>query len=232
MAKFTPGIAVGAISGSIGGATFSHNRYGMYVRRRAIPTVATTEPAMNAKAILATASSAYQSLTAPEKLTWKTWASTNPVIDKLGQQQILTGHIAYIMLNSRLAKAGTAAITVPPLTVNPDGLLTASITVDVLAAATKIEFTPTPLGAADKLWLQAAVLDSPGINYVQNLLRNITISEAALATDYDFKADLEAVFGTVIEGQKVVVMASVFNGATGQLSTPSRLETIVVDTTV
>ena len=144
----------------------------------------------------------------------------------------MTGHIAYIMLNSRLAKAGTAAITVPPLTVNPDGLLTASITVDVLAAATKIEFTPTPLGAADKLWLQAAVLDSPGINYVQNLLRNITISEAALATDYDFKADLEAVFGTVIEGQKVVVMASVFNGATGQLSTPSRLETIVVDTTV
>lgn len=228
--KFTPGIAIGAASGSIGGTVFSRNRYGAYTRVRAIPVNPDTLAQQNARSRFATFSQAWQTETAATQLAWKNWAAENPVINTLGQQQQLTGHSAYVGINVRLAQAGDAAIVLPPLTPAPVSLVTLTGTWDIGIGTFELAFTATPLGAADKMWVQAAVVNSAGITYIKNRLRVVVISAAAQATGLDTLTDIEAVFGTLSVGQVVHVWASVFNNLTGLLSVPLSVSGTVVST--
>ena len=228
--KFTPGIAIGAASGSIGGTTFSRNRYGAYTRTRAIPVNPNTLAQQNARSRLSTYSANWQTLTASQQLAWKSWANQNPITNTLGAQQVLTGQAAYVGLNTRLAQATDTAIDVPPLTPAPTSLVSLSGTWDIGAGDFTLIFTATPLGADDRLWVQAAVVSSAGINYIKNLLRVVTITAKAQASLLDTQTAIEAVFGGLQVGQIVHVWASVFDSATGLLSVPLSTKGTVVTT--
>lgn len=91
-------------------------------------------------------------------------------------------------------------------------------------------YTATPLAATDRLWMQAAVTDSPAVNYVTNLLRFIGVSAAAQASPLDVQAIVETRLGTLIVGQTLNVWVSVLRGTTGELSTPLRESVIVTST--
>jgi hypothetical protein len=220
MAKFTPGPTVAAVSGSIGGTVYSHNRGGMYIRNRSIPIISTTTFALNAKSRLATASAAWQGLTDAQRLTWGGWALQNPVTDTLGFPRHLTGHQAYVSLNTRLAADGQSAISTPPIIAAPDGLLTLVQDGDEGLGDVDATFTATPLGANEKLWIQAAITNSAGINNVNNLYRFCGTSAAAETSPFDDEALIEARLGTLIVGTKLHVKISVFDTATGLLSLP------------
>lgn len=230
MAKFLPGPSVGAVSGSIGGTVFSRNRYGAYTRNRAMVTRQTSNAAMNAKARLANISAAWRDETAATKLAWQTWALNNPITDALGQKQTLTGHAAYVGLNTRLHLAGQTLLTVPPIVAAPAPLTALTATWDIGAGDFELVFTPTPIGAAERLWISAAVVNSAGINYVENLMKFIKVSAAAQATDYDISADLALRFGTLTVGQKCVVDVCVLDEDTGLISTPMRVSGTIVST--
>lgn len=228
--KFTPGPIAGALSGSLGATVASHNRGGTYFRVRAIPVISTTTFATNAKAHLGGASSDWGGLTDSQRLAWEAYAQETPVVDTLGAKRILTGHMNFVGLNSRIARDAGTPIVDPPLTQMPSAILTAVLELDIGTGDFDIEFTPTPLAADIKLWLRAAVVNSAGINYVQNLLKQVLISPAAQASPVDFETELEARFGTLIVGQKVVVFAHQYNSVTGQLSQPHRSEGLILDT--
>ncbi len=216
--KFMPGPFIGNASGSIGGNVFSRNRYGAYTRVRAIPVTSTTDAALNAKARLTTASQAWQALTDLQRLAWKEWALDHPIIDALGQQQELAGNAAYIMLNARLAAVGGAVIAVPPVIAPPTGLLTLVQDADIGAGDTDLVFTATPLGANEALYIQAAVVDSAGISYVQNKLRFVGVSAGAQASPFAHDTLVEARFGTLIVGQTLHVQVAVVDTVTGLIS--------------
>lgn len=228
--KFMPGPFIGNASGSIGGNVFSRNRYGAYVRDRAIPVTSTTTEALNAKAIFTTQSQAWRSLTDGERLAWKEWALDNPITDALGQQQELAGNAAFIQINARLAAIGSPAITDPPVAAPPTGLTSIVQECDIGTADFDLTFLATPLGATEKLYIQAAVVNSAGINYVKNKLRLIGVSAAAQASPYDHQAQLESRFGTAVAGQTVHVLVSVVDTATGLLSGRLSERTLVTDT--
>lgn len=230
MAKFTPGPTVGAVSGSIGGTTYSRNRYGAYMRTRAKPVVSTTSEAMNAKGRLGAASEGWRALTDAQRLSWVTYAQTNPAIGSLGNQQILTGHAALVQLNTRLARAADSALSDPPVSSAPTALATLSATYDIGVGTSQINFTATPLGADDRLWVNYAVVDSVGINYIENLLKLCTVTAKAQATAYDYQSDVEARFGTLIVGQKLFIRAQVFDSVTGLLSAPLQTSGVIVST--
>jgi hypothetical protein len=230
MAKFTPGALAGRISGSVHSQVFSRNRYGAYIRARSVPTNPDTAYQQAIRSFLSTYSAAYGALTDAQRAAWVSYAQQNPITDSLGERQVLTGHAAYIGLNSRIAQAGESAITDPPIGNAPVGLLTLSHVVDIGLGGCSITFTATPLAADDMLYVQAAVVNSSGINYVKNLLKLVVITAKAQATGYDHEADLVARFGTLIVGQKVVIQCSVLDSATGLLSIPLRAETLVVST--
>ena len=228
---FTPGPTIAAASGSIGGTVFSHNRYGAYTRNRAIPTNPNTLAQQNARSRLATQSSAWQQLTAAQQLSWKAWANQNPVTNALGAQQVLTGQAAFVQLNTRLTQAGDAALTAPPITSAPVGLVTLSATWDIGPGAYELTFTATPIGATNRLWIRAAVVNSAGISYVKNLLRVVEVSGLNEATAYDTKAVTEAVFGALVVDQRVHIWLAVFSSTTGLLSVPLSVTGTIIDTT-
>ncbi len=230
MAKFTPGPIIAAISGSIGGTTFSHNRGGTYARNRSIPVVSTTTFALNAKARLATASSAWRALTDANRAAWLSWALQNPVTDTLGFPRHLTGHQAYIALSVRLAIIGTAANADPPIIGAPSGLLTVIQDGDIGLGDVDIEFTASPLAATSLLWIQAAVTNSQGIANVNNLYRFLGVSAAAETSPFDDQSLVETRLGTLIVGQKLHTKVSVLDNTTGLLSLPLT-DTVIITTT-
>lgn len=230
MAKFTPGPTVAAVSGSMGGTVFSHNRYGMYFRNRSIPTRSTTVAALAAKARMATVSAAWRAITATQQLSWKHWAEVNPIIDRLGQAQVLQPNAAFNQLNNIIHLLGGTQIDVPPTAAGPIPLATLVFTADIGATTFDIAYTATPLPADQHLIVRAAVVDSLGVNYVKNLLRITEISSAAQASPLDIQAGIEAVFGTLVVGQKVSLEISVGDATTGLTAPPLRADAVVVDT--
>ena len=230
MAKIILGPMVGAASGSVGATTFSHNRYGTYTRRRAIPVTSTTTPATNAKARFTTRSQAWQGLTAAQRLAWKEWALDHPITDTLGQQQTLQPNAAYIKLNGRLEAVGLSPITAPPVVAPPAGLLTLVADGDIGTGDVDLTYTATPLGATEYLNIRAAVVNSAGILYVENLLRQIGISAAAQASPFDYQTLIETRFGTLIVGQTIHVEVSIIDSATGLVSGALKDTVVVIDT--
>lgn len=230
MAKFTPGPAVASISGSVGGTTFSHNTYGQYMRRRAIPTISTTPDALAAKARLTSTSQAWLGLTAAERLAWAAWAQQNPITDALGQSQVLTGNAGFVRLNTLLEQGVFATLTVPPVTVPPPSLLTLALTADVGLGNVEIAYTATPTGADDVLVVKAAVTNSPAINYVRNLLRIVSFSGLAEASPFDIETAVVAKFGTLVVGTFLHVEVFTLDSVTGLRSQPLRADVIVTTT--
>lgn len=215
MAKMRAGAMVGQISGSVGIQTFSHNRYGSYVRLRTSPVISQTTYAQQAKARFAAASQAFGGLTAAQRDAWATWAAVNPITDRIGDKQVLDPHAAYVKLNCRQAIQGGAVLSLPPVGNAPDALLTLTGTWDIGAGTFELAFTPTPIGATNRLWIWAAVVNSAGVEYVKNLYKLVAVSALNQATAYDTEALIESRFGTLQVGQFVHILAQVSDNATG-----------------
>ena len=228
--KVILGPTIGQASGRLGSSVYSHNRGGAYIRNGSIPVTSTTPAALAAKARLTTVSQNWQTLTEAERLAWDQFALQNPRNDRLRQTVTLTGHAAYVSLQTRRLLAAQGFLASPPIDPAPNGLLTLTGTFDIGAGAFAIAYTATPLGAGVQLWLRAAVYESQGINYVQNLLRFVGRSASAQASPFDSQTLIEAVFGALTVGQRVTIMVSTYDTATGLLSSPMRVDGTVIST--
>lgn len=219
-----------AVSGSIGGITGSHNRGGMYLRSRVIPVNPQTVDQLAARNRLATQSSGWGALTDIQRASWVDFAAQNPVADKLRQSQILSGQQTYVKINTRLEQATDPILSVAPIGTAPASMTDVNATFDIGVGTTELTFAPNPLGADDRMWLLAAVTNSPGIEFVKNLVRVINIADKATASGFDYLSVLEAKFGTLQVGQKVSLFPRVFDSATGLISGMQRIDGIVVST--
>ena len=218
--KIMLGVIAGAVSGALGNTVFSHNRHGYYARMRVIPTKVVNAYTTAARNILATVSAQWGALTAAQQQAWNTWAQSNPITDRLGQKQVLFGNAAYASVNARLLHAADTVIALPPTDPPPDALLTLSCVAGVAAGTAILTFTATPLAANERLWVQLAVVDNPGVNYFQNLMKLVVVSAQAQATGLDIVAEWIARFGSLIEGQKYYLQIQVIDSDTGLLSGP------------
>lgn len=230
MALITLGSMVGQASGRLGSVIYSHNRGGSYVRNGTIPITSTTEQALAAKNRLASTSSYWKSLTDAQRLSWRSYAEANPVLNRLGQSITLQANAAYLALNSRLVAAGQSIISAPPITPAPGGLLTLVQECDIGLGDFDLTFTTAPLPANQALWIQAYQHASPALQNVNNQLRFCGISAAAEASPYDHQSLVEARLGTMVEDEYLTVFVSVFDTTTGLISTPLRATTQITST--
>lgn len=241
MAKVLLGPMVAQASGSVGGAVFSRNRYGTYLRRRSHPTVSQSGPALAAKSRLGAISRLWSGLDDGERAAWVTWAANNPVTDRLGAKQVLAGNAAYMLINGRLGVAGQTLLDVPPVGYAPAALGLANVFADIGDGDFSVEYSPTPGTADTAIWVRAAVTEGDSQSYVKSKLRFLGISSSPatsplstiVAPNEDpmtLRAAVEARFGTLGVGQLVTYYLSVFDTATGLLSTPVLSSGPVVDT--
>jgi hypothetical protein len=114
--KFTSTL-LAAASGSLAGSTFSRNRGGQYIRRRAIPSNPNSEAQGIARENLATAVSYWTNqLTDAQRQAWATYAQATPVIDALGQQITLSGQQMFVRSTTIRLIAGLVNIFDGPIT--------------------------------------------------------------------------------------------------------------------
>jgi len=224
MAIFKPGALATDISGSIGGTTFSHNRGGMYVRNRSIPTNPKTDYQTNIREILAELSAQWRGLA--NKNAWTSWAQQNPVTNAIGAQITLTGHQAYVQLNSRIRQAGDSVITSPPIIAAPVALLTLSATTTTALGYATLTFTTTPLAATERLWIYVTLINSQGIVNVQNYLKMLQVSAKAESSPF-LSTMLSSRVGSPVVGQVLHTRVSVYNSLSGLLSSPRATSFVV-----
>lgn len=218
MAKFTPGPAVAEIRGSVGGTTFSQNRFGAYMRRRSVPTKSFTAEATTAKANLAAASAAWRDLTSGQREAWRTFANEHTFTNTLGISNSLSGHQWFVKLRSRqlyhpLAPMADDPPEYPgilpfPLIGVNEGFNTASILT-----------TFGPAGVSPyRMWLYAAPVLSPGRQWVQNRYRLVLRTDPDPTTPLEVAPAIIARFGDIQPESYIWLRFHCYDPATGHVS--------------
>lgn len=158
---------LGIMRGSVAGNTFSHNKGGPYVRSRSSPTNPNSTRQQVVRSILATLSAAYADLTTSEQDTWESWSSENPKQNPLGGSYNLTGHQAFLSVNSKLADAALATIDESPTKLAPTELVGPTVTI-TSATGISIVFTGTaPAGSVMEVWMSKPVNGAADPNFKQ-----------------------------------------------------------------
>jgi hypothetical protein len=107
-----------AASGSAGSKTASRNRFGQYLRLRAIPTNPNTANQALIRNWFGTMATQWKALSSAQVQAWAAYAVSYPIQDALGSTVELTGNMMYQRLNMQRLRLGLAVITTPP-SVNP-----------------------------------------------------------------------------------------------------------------
>lgn len=217
MAKIRTGSLAGNIRGSVGSDTFSQNRYGTYIRRRTIPTVVRTVYTERVRTLFSHVSRLWQTLTESQREAWRTWAESNPVRDKFGENQELTGSACFIRLNINALQAGGDVLIRPPEKAGPSGV--SIIGIDTIGEGTiKINTEPQTYIENEVLEVSGYVTDSTGITYVENKLRVLGYMSKTTTAPIELYPYIVAKYGNINRGYKIFIRVKVIDKNTGQKS--------------
>jgi len=170
MVKILNPLGGASASGSIGGTTYSRNRYGAYARNRAIPV----NPASGRQNVVRNAmsdlTSAWQNvLSSAQRTAWDLYAAETPVTDVFGSPITMTGLYQYVRSNVAILQAGLSRVDDGPTTF---GLPTTDPVFAVAASEASNEVTVTFDDALDwcdedgaALLLSVGRPQKPTINY-------------------------------------------------------------------
>jgi hypothetical protein len=102
-------------SGSMGGITGSRNRFGVYLRQKAMPVNPNTSRQQAVRTIFAAVTSAwFNILTAPQRAAWDAYGAGVAMRDALGETIYLTGLNHYVRSNVPRLQSGLARVDEGP----------------------------------------------------------------------------------------------------------------------
>lgn len=201
-------------SGSYQGITSSRNRFGQYVRTRAIPVNPSSTQQGVVRARLATNAAAWRALTDVQRAGWESLASQMSRTDKLGQTYTLNGFSAYCSVNNNNLAAGNAVVSAAPTLETPDNIVTATVT--LTAASFSVAYTLTPLATGARLFVYASPQRNAGRQFEADY-RLVHVSAAAAASPADIFSAYQARLGTPVVGARVFLAIKTY--LTGFVST-------------
>lgn len=116
-------------SGSVGGATYSHNRGGMYIRNRTIPTNPASQFQVAIRNFVTALTSGWLSLlTAVQRAGWDNYADLVHLPDSLGDPRNVGGLGMYVRSNVPRLQAGLPQVNDAPTIYNLGEFTTPAIT--------------------------------------------------------------------------------------------------------
>ena len=101
-------------SASLGGATFSKNRGGNYIRKRVAPVQPRSSAQQSVRATLSALSGQWKGLGATVNAAWLALASGITLKDSLGNSYVPTGNQLFVGLNATLTACAEPTITAAP----------------------------------------------------------------------------------------------------------------------
>lgn len=209
-------------SGSAGGDTYSRNRFGQYMRRRAVPVQPGTPQQLVQRSRMSTNAAAWRNLNDVQRAGWTSLGLMMVRTDSLGQQYDLNGFLAYCSVNNNNLDAGNAVVSVAPAITTPPTILTATVT--LTAAAFSIAYTTTPLAAGQRLFAFISPQQSEGRKFNADY-RLIQVSAAAAASPANVFAAYSARLGTPVVGNRIFMSLSVYEA--GFIGSPLGVSQVV-----
>jgi hypothetical protein len=218
MAKIVFSAVVGDARKKIGGTVFTKSRFGAIVRRKVSPIQPRTNAQRAVRANFTAVSKAWSGvLDDPKRLAWSNLAAANPVKDRFGNSQILTGLQMYERVNRALNTISVARLDIAPLTLT--GIDLGGCTLSQ-AAGPLGALSITVNNAAGELYkyvITASPYKSPGRTFVGKAYRIIEVIVGTTAMPYDFTTALKAKFGDFATGQRLNIGIYVVTIATGAI---------------
>jgi hypothetical protein len=196
-------------SGSFGGETASRNRFGQYIRRRAVPVQPRTPAQLNQRARMVTNAQAWRALTDAQRAGWLDLGTQISRSDSLGQTYTLNGFGAYCSVNNNKLDAGDAVVSDAPAIVSPGDLLTVTLT--LTSAAFSIAYTATPLATGVRLYTFVSPQQSAGRAFNGDY-RLLSVSAAAAASPANVLAAYTAKFGVPVTGNRIFLSLQLYKG--------------------
>lgn len=196
-------------SGSAAGSTASRNRFGQYIRTRAIPVQPSTPAQLNQRARQSANAAAWRDLTDGQRAGWLSLGAQMLRTDSLGQTYDLNGFLAYCSVNNVNLDSGESAVSDAPALITPGTLDTATIT--LTAAAFSIAYTATPLAAGVRLYIFCSPQRSAGRQF-EGDYRLIAVTAAAAASPANILAAYTAKFGVPVVGNRIFISLELEEG--------------------
>jgi hypothetical protein len=209
-------------SGSKNGTTASRNRFGQYLRRRAVPVQPRTAAQIAVRARMSNNAAGWRGLTDAQRADWESLGSQITRTDSLGQTYTFNGFMAYTSVNNNNLAAGNAVVSTPPTLTDPGTL--ATVTLTLTSSSFSVAYTATPLGAGVRAFIFASPQMSAGRKFNGNY-RLIAVTAAAAASPANILAAYTAVFGAPVTGNRIFTQVQLY--LTGFLGAPFAVNQIV-----
>lgn len=189
-------------SGSLAQKTASRNRFGQYLRTRAMPTQPRTAAQIAVRSTLANLSTLWRSYGDGNRAAWDSYALSHPRLDSLGQTIFWTGFQTFVSCNARAVAAG-----LPISAATPSDSTVAIPEFDVAvgtAAGLDIQSVSTyGAGTVVQVWSSPPVSKGVSFNGDYRLITN-TDGPTAADTIADAAA-FAAKWGALSAGQKFFI---------------------------
>lgn len=218
MASIVFGGGITAMIGSHAGNTFSKNKGGAYIKKKMLGVNPRSVRQVANRTQIGQLSKEYTyALTDAQRAAWRTFASTYPVINRLGNTTFLSAAQMYAKLNAVVLRNGSPSVTLPPSST------VVGTPVSVVLVATSggggsltVNLATTGSGGSDMAMLFLSSPLNPGKNYVSSQLRALP---AAIARDttVDITSAYLTLFGALpaAPGQRIFARAFVTNTTNG-----------------
>lgn len=225
MALIKLGGGVADIRGSIGGTTFSRNRYGNYSRNRTIPVNPSSSYQQKIRSSISVARNAWFSvLTAAQRTAWGAYAAAVAVQNRLGESINLTGWNHFCRSATAMLYADLDYIAAGPVELSlPETDPTFAAAASAATQNLSITFDNTA-DWANETGSYMLIFSSPGNNITRNFYKGpyryagkITGNDSTPPTS---PATVASPF-TVTAGQKIFCQARIVR-EDGRLSAPFR----------
>ena len=204
--------------GSHAGNTFARNKGGAYVKKKMLGVNPRSVRQVANRTQIGQLSKEYTyTLSDAQRAAWRTFASTFPVINRLGNTTFLSAQQMYAKLNAAVLRNGSPSVVLPPASTavgTPVSLTLVatsggggSLTANLATAGS---------GGSDKAMLFLSAPLNPGKNYVSSQLRALPVAIARDSTVNITTAYL-TLFGALPSGpgQRIFARAFVLNTANG-----------------
>jgi len=140
--KVTQPAGAATASGSMGGVTASRNRYGAYMRNKAMPVNPRSTLQIAQRNRFGGLSGVWSTLTDVQRTAWETYANALPRMDSLGVPIYPTGRNVFMGNNSLRLQAGLTTILAGPSALSTPALTLPTLTI-VAGNSGSLAFTPS-----------------------------------------------------------------------------------------
>lgn len=218
--KFKSAIITDA-SGSLGGATFSKNKGGLFVRARIKGTNPQSDAQTAQRGQFAAISAAWRGLTDVQRTAWEAATAYFPYQDKLGQTKNYSGAQLFGKLNGGIRSASPSAslLTDPPAPIAVPTLTISGFNVNNDGGEMEVEgtFAPTTVPTGFTLMIYTTGGLSAGISSPQNSAYKLLGRIASGATIATQMAVIDAGQPVAAEGTKLFISGTLISTTTGQM---------------